>query len=325
MMTSDNERLEHAAEWLDNLDTLNELERSQFAEWLRDEANQRAFKRLRACHDSEELEAALSVYPSYAPPHDTMNTNNTKTRSRISGLWAWSAALCCMVLVAVVGQSQWQVTPEAGAPSPSKRIATQVAELRSLQTEDGSTLVLNAQTALGLHFSEQSRHAWLEQGEAYFDIARDTARPFVVHTPEAQISVLGTEFNIDHRAGIVLVSVTEGRVRVTADRVVELVAGEQVHVKNGVLSQVKHSAQVLKAGDWQGGWMDIVHAALPEVVARLQRYSDREIQLDPALSAQKISGRFQLRDPANTLGLIASLHQLELIETDRHFVLSEPQ
>jgi transmembrane sensor len=86
----------------------------------------------------------------------------------------------------------------AAAPSPAEYVQTSKAgERKSFQLPDGSKVMLNAGSSLRIPagFNRTGREIFLE-GEAFFDVARDAARPFVIHTRLMDIKVLGTVFNI---------------------------------------------------------------------------------------------------------------------------------
>ncbi len=95
---------------------------------------------------------------------------------------------------------------------------------------DGTEVMLNAATKLRFpfNFSGRSRVVWLE-GEAYFKVAKDAKRPFIVQTPLTQIQVLGTSFNVNtYTAGNVTTSLVEGKVTThgsTDDKEIELKPG----------------------------------------------------------------------------------------------------
>lgn len=89
---------------------------------------------------------------------------------------------------------------------------------RFINLPDGSSVILNenSQIELAENFkSDQNREVYL-MGEAYFDIAHDAKRPFIVHTGKLKTTVLGTAFNVKSSAGAktVTVTVTRGKVKV---------------------------------------------------------------------------------------------------------------
>jgi len=111
---------------------------------------------------------------------------------------------------------------------------------------DGSVVHLRQDARLEYprQFGSNKRIVELEEGEAYFDIARDESRKFIVETEYADIIVLGTEFDIDIDDGVLEVHVTEGKVRIDPDNselYLELTAGQSAYfdIRTGELKKEK--------------------------------------------------------------------------------------
>lgn len=92
---------------------------------------------------------------------------------------------------------------------------TGIGETLEVILEDKSVILLNESSTLSISkvFNEEDRLVQFS-GEAYFDIARDTERPFIIESKVSRITVLGTSFNVDARPGVetIQVDVTSGRV-----------------------------------------------------------------------------------------------------------------
>lgn len=87
-------------------------------------------------------------------------------------------------------------------------------ESYKLTLSDGTEVWLNAATRLRFpfHFGKSSREVYVA-GEAYFNVAKDAQRPFIVHTALNNVQVLGTAFNINtYQAGIIKTSLVSGSV-----------------------------------------------------------------------------------------------------------------
>src|SRR5690606_22885018 len=121
--------------------------------------------------------------------------------------WALAAALAGAALVA------WQQLPLMNG---AELYHTRLGEQRSFKLDDGSILYLNTQSRARVDYSGAARDVHLIEGEALFIVARDSARPFRVHAGEATIQAVGTQFNVYRRADATLVSVVDGRVRISA-------------------------------------------------------------------------------------------------------------
>ncbi|MCZ9336070.1 FecR family protein, partial [Klebsiella pneumoniae] len=77
---------------------------------------------------------------------------------------------------------------------------------------------LNTASALSIRYSESERALMLEAGEALFQVAKDTARPFIVRAGAGETQALGTVFAVRRSGEDVRVVVAEGRVMVRAPR-----------------------------------------------------------------------------------------------------------
>lgn len=104
-----------------------------------------------------------------------------------------------------------------------------------LTLSDGTKVTLNAATRLRFpfHFSGVTREVFLD-GEAYFSVAKNADRPFIVHTPLTSIRVLGTKFNVNtYQKDAVNTCLVEGRVRTQANDgqgpALELKPGKEAH------------------------------------------------------------------------------------------------
>ena len=94
---------------------------------------------------------------------------------------------------------------------------------------DNSMITLNKKSTLTTTFNAKERRVRLE-GEAFFDIAHDTVKPFFIDVQNLEIRVVGTAFNVDERAekGKIIVSVTEGTVLLNgAKRSITLQKGQE--------------------------------------------------------------------------------------------------
>lgn len=126
-----------------------------------------------------------------------------------------AAIAACALLAAGLGV--WFT--QAPSPfAPSEHYATAPAEVRTITLEDGSTIVLSGAGQASASITDTERRVELIAGSALFNVARDEARPFVVHTPEGDIRVLGTEFVVRIGADEVRTTVLRGSVSGAAER-----------------------------------------------------------------------------------------------------------
>ncbi len=102
-------------------------------------------------------------------------------------------AIAAVVVLATAGIAIWQATARL---SPNVRsYVTETGELRTITLEDGSTVFLDAQSRLKVRFTSSGRDIDLD-GQALFKVTHDTVRRFRVHTGDAMVEAVGTEFNV---------------------------------------------------------------------------------------------------------------------------------
>lgn len=186
-------------------------------------------------------------------------------------------------------------------------IATETAEIRDVTLADGSVVTIGARTSLSVQYTEATRRIAMSGGEAFFDVAHDTERPFVVAVGDSEVRVLGTKFDVREREGEVVVAVAEGRVEVAPagpeedamlperrDAVV-LMRGQAVTRVKGEGEADLSVAQINpeRAGAWRTGRFSYRDAMLSDVVADANRYFDGEIRFEgEALKELRITTGF---------------------------------
>jgi len=100
------------------------------------------------------------------------------------------------------------------ADTTSNLLTIPKGENYTLHLSDGTIVTLNADSRLRFpfRFGEATRDVYLE-GEAYFQVAKDSRHPFIVHTPLTKVEVVGTAFNVNtYKAGTVATALIEGKV-----------------------------------------------------------------------------------------------------------------
>lgn len=186
------------------------------------------------------------------------------------------------------------------------RVATRHGEQRSLTLADGSVVQLNTDTQIAYHLDNSERHVKLTSGEAFFDVAKDSSRHFVVSTNVAEIRVVGTQFSVRTRGdGGVEVVVKEGEVKVV--RTVGLLAlpqpkvpltpGARLRMAAADKPPVIAAVDPVRATAWRSGILDIDAMRLDDVIAEVNRYVAVPFVIeDDELRSLQLSGRFRLSD-----------------------------
>jgi transmembrane sensor len=179
---------------------------------------------------------------------------------------------------------------------PAPAFETQPGETRQIALSDGSQVTLAPASRLKAASRWRPRALSLERGEAFFVVTHQDGQPFTVQAGDATVRVIGTRFNVHHGADQdVRVEVEQGVVQVSAggrDRAVTLRAGQTAVAGARGLTAVAQSGQ---AGGWRQGRLAYDDAPLAEVVADLNRYSQRPLTVDSAATGRlKVTAAFDV-------------------------------
>jgi transmembrane sensor len=158
--------------------------------------------------DEEFLEATFHLhsqrlkekgYDLDLEKHESGSLNFIPEKNRSIKRWVWTAAAVVIIIIAVfVGQSYNTAASTAPEKTAQAEVSTKNGSRTKIQLPDGTSVWLNSSSKLvydNERFGTGVREVTLT-GEAYFDVVRNTARPFVIHTEKMDIRVLGTAFNV---------------------------------------------------------------------------------------------------------------------------------
>ncbi|MDG2527851.1 FecR family protein [Caulobacter endophyticus] len=287
-----------AADWLARLrsDSRTQGDEAGFKAWLdRSEHHRTTFDALTS---TWELAGALR--------HDSQIAIAAKPKP--------PAPLARRAVLAGVGVSAIGLGWLAFAPEV---YATGVGETRTLHLDDGSSVLLDADSRLSVRIDGRQRRAGLDKGRAFFRAARDPARPFVVAADGREIIGEGGDaFGVSVLSQTVSVVAVEGQVlvmtpgqpsgRITAS------AGQRV-LATGQGPARRETADVQSATAWRFGQAVFDDQTLVEALAEMNRYSRRRIELsDPALESLRISGVYKAGDNEAFARSVATLLDLDV-------------
>lgn len=244
---------------------------------------------------------------------DAMNAAASPPRRR----WMLVAAAASIALIAVGGFWYWkQYRAET-------LFQTAIGEHASVNLPDGSSLELNSNSLAKIEYREHERVIRLERGEAFFNVAHDTARPFWVVAGNSWVRAVGTAFNVYVKPTGVEVTVSEGTVKVTGEgpgrgvpsdialaqvAVSVLTAGEQAEVRGSAAAiRSLRPVELTRSVSWRQGTVYFENQPLGDVVNEMKRYTTVEIEIgDESLRALPVGGTFQA-NPAGAEALLTML------------------
>lgn len=306
-MESVNEVEDQAAAWLIKRDSGRWTDADQQAldDWLEaSTAHMVAFIRLESAWQRTGQLKALGagtprgVVPSpddwqlsavFKPPNAASVTAPRPSRSFPRAMWAMAASVVLAIIVGV-----WYVS--WSVPSYS----TPLGGVASVPMTDGSMITLNTDSEIRVALDQQVRHVRLDQGEAFFQVAKDPGRPFIVDVDGTRVIAVGTAFSVRRHHDEVRVVVTEGLVKIESDNI----EGDgAVHVPAGNVARTGRDKTTVEAREptdldaalsWRTGFLVFRETPLAEAVAEFNRYNRRKIVVaDEGVGNIRLSGKFR--------------------------------
>lgn len=240
---------------------------------------------------------------------------------------AVKAAACIAVLIVAAGGGLALMQRSA----PVTVLQTSEREWQTWTLEDHTVVRAGPRTSLEIELSGGYRKVRLADGDAYFKVAKDPARPFVVTVDEFSTRAVGTEFAISRKAdGGVSITVAEGVVAVSRSEsiagAVKLSAGEGVIVK-GASPIVPRRVDVANALAWRDRRLVLDGESLETAVSEFNRRNSVQLEIaDPALAAKKVvRGTFQLDDPQTFARMLEKTGLVVIVREGPNLLRLEPR
>jgi transmembrane sensor len=231
--------------------------------------------------------------------------------------WAGLGIAAAAVLALVLLQAP------AGS-TPYGEHATAIAQIAPVRLSDGSVVTLGANSRISERFDRNERRVVLENGEAFFEVAHDASRPFVVEAGDAIIRDVGTKFNVNRGVGRVSVAVLEGVVEVHAVSVLGISRGDPRTLREGerieliapnILSVSMGHVEPAAGppGAWRQGRLVYNNARLGDLVADVNRYYQPGVALaDPSLGDLRVTASFRTDQVGGIMDVLDSALPIEV-------------
>ncbi len=211
--------------------------------------------------------------------------------------------------------------------------STATGEQRTVRLADGSTIVLNTDTAINTGLGDERRVITLRRGEILvatghderFSAGNGAARPFWVQTPFGSLRALGTRFVVRLEAGRARVSVQEGAVELhPAAQGARPVARAGTSWWLASDGGTPAPAQSFEADGWADGVIAGNDMRLADLLAELARYRTGRIVCDPRVADLRVSGAYHVRDTDQTLRFLAQAQPVSIVYRTRFWIAVGP-
>lgn len=218
------------------------------------------------------------------------------------------------------------------APDPVRatEFVTAKGEMRQFPLADKSVASLNSASDVEFTLLPTARQVVLKRGEAWFQVAKDKQKPFVVEAGDVRVRAVGTAFSVRRLAQGAEVLVTEGVVevwnRTGKSKRVLLSRGEQAVVPEtgSDFRATRAPADIERKLAWRSGKVIFANQTLGEAVADFNRYSPRKIVIgDPAIGRVTFIGQYAVDTPEVFAKDVSTYLGVPLMVTDETITIGE--
>jgi transmembrane sensor len=222
---------------------------------------------------------------------------------------------------------------------------TGVGEQRSVRLQDGTRVTLNSDSKVVVRFAKTQRHVTLARGEAYFEVAHNRQRPFIVTVGDHDVTDVGTVFMVRYNNGNTAITLLEGKVIVSAangtsrqispdtshtaagealPQIVTLIPGERLLLAADAPARLDEpNIDVVTA--WRRGEVVLDRTRLDEAVAEMNPYEVRKLVISsPQIARLEISGIYHVGDGGEFAETIAKLYHLRVTRTNGEILIAPP-
>jgi transmembrane sensor len=236
---------------------------------------------------------------------------------------------------------------------------TVTGERLAFALRDGSQVTLDTQSELEVNFTDTERTVRLKRGQAFFEVAKDRLKPFVVEAQGRRFVAVGTAFDVRVDGEQVKVTMVEGTVRAEHAHPVPLSTaprdtrpgkstspGRDLADDAGRSGQASPAGMLISAGEqlvsdaqredhvrpadaedstsWRRGELVFANTRLADAIAEINRYSNIKIQLEDAdLADLRLSGLFATGRPTVFVEAVTAYFPVEVTRDDDRAVVLE--
>lgn len=245
-----------------------------------------------------------------------------KQQTLIKKIPAWFPLTAAAILTIVAGTIWLTNAPQKTQQLILQETITRVAERKIITLADGSVIILNNDSKLKYPkvFNDTLREVYLE-GEAFFEVAKNKLKPFVVKTGKLSVKVLGTSFNIKHYKADenINVVVATGKVGVKAagnQNTWLLTPGNQLLYNKLTTNVVQNLVDPSDYTAWKRSELIFKDERLEDICKRLERWYDVKITIRTAHLKNKRISLKQKNESLSTvlkmLGIVGNFqHQIK--------------
>ena len=290
---------------------LSSVEAEAFARWVAEDENRTAFERLGATWQALD---GIGDHPAIARLRKKSRIECQDRHVWVTSRPAVAALLALFAVVSLAGLGWLRFEHHAG----ERTYRSAIGERSTIELSDGSVVILDTDSIVQVQIEQGLRSVKLVQGRAYFHVAKDPKRPFVVRAKAMAVTALGTQFDVGLRPDQTEVVLTEGRIRIEpkglfkSNLPVVLSPGQQLVAAAGEQWKVKPIDSAI-ALSWLKGKLVFSSATIGTISEELNRYSRQKIIVDPSVAQGSMSA---VLDATDTETFVRSVEAMGLASAE---------
>ncbi|PCI49634.1 MAG: hypothetical protein COB49_04665 [Alphaproteobacteria bacterium] len=323
---------EEAANWAVLLDAkaLTKQDKKELAQWLSESSLHVDELLLSAsimigfgkvdAHKNISIDALLK---EAAPEVVPLFKEFAKKGSNASLLRRYVGQIAAIFLIAIISGLYFFTAPT----QDHNAFITKTGEQRSLTLTDGSIIHVNTETDIRIEYLEKERRVQILRGEAMFEVAHDTTRPFRVYSGGTITQAVGTIFNVQHIGGTTRVSVLEGSVFVQIIDETKITNKHKHLISEGNLAAIAQNGKITDVTNpnmqaisaWRMRKLVFKSDTLATISVEFNRYNYEKIYVDDRIAASlQFSGVFNADDPHSFIKYLEVSNAVNINRSKQH-------
>lgn len=305
----DKQALEEAFDWLIKLDAQpdDDAVKQAWSNWV-----EKSESHLQAWQKAEKTWRLTAQLPKLEPQKSLASASIAATSKRTPTPWSqhkksWFAlGMAACLAIFTLPTLKLHLTAD---------YITSTGKIQQIELEDGSKVYLSAASAIATDFHANKRTVKLLEGQAFFEIAHNAQKPFVVEMDGLQVTVLGTAFDVRESDSVYAITVQNGQVGIESparqeNNRFQLSAGQRLTVQRSTGQTLLSKINPRDVALWREGVLFLEETTVKEAIEILQRYYPGEIVLaDSSMEYKKITGVYNLKQPEKALQALVAPFQ----------------
>ena len=283
------EEVEQVLNWFREQNLSPSKEEELYAIWKETENEKRSY------HLEQNAQEILGSIHQRVGKKCRVTVSHQRGRARISDSWAYALKVAAILIIPFFFSWLYVKFYQPGTvvqPPKMITVETPVGVKVTKILPDSSRVILNAKSSITYiaGFQENAREVTLT-GEAFFEVGKDSLRPFTVHSGNISTTALGTSFNINYRPdkATTEVSLATGKVEIVDNTAVltKLEPGERLQYDRGRSTFRTDHYDTLETLAWKDGILHFKEADIEEVIQKLEDWYGVEIALEGKVEKAK--------------------------------------